>query len=243
MQFSLNSKFKSLDPFTISLPDLTILTGVNGAGKTQILSAIMDNKASVTENNSELNPKKYVTHQTLAPNDSSIVTRQSLLQDVDNIWNQYSSFQQNHKQNANYQLQQFIPDQAQIKLISNVASKTSKQISELSQEDIYIHYPVNIVTGDIFYQNFSTLFKRYQNKLDDNRYRSFLNEKYNRSHLNYQTDDEFIQEYGEAPWQFVNKILKEANLDYFINSPEGSDRDAPFELKLVNNLTSVEVEI
>ncbi len=196
MQFSLNSKFKSLEPFTISLPDLTILTGVNGAGKTQILSAIMDNKATVTDNNFELNPKKYVTHQTLAPNDSSVVTRQSLLQEVDGIWNQYNSFQQNYKQNAGYQLEQFVSDQNQIKLINNIASKTSKTVTELTQEDLYIHYPVNAVTGDIFYQNFSTLFKRYQNKLDDNRYRYFLNKEYNKTNLTYSSDEEFIKEYG-----------------------------------------------
>lgn len=36
--------------------------------------------------------------------------------------------------------------------------------------------------------------------------------------------------------------MKEANLDYFINSPVGLDRDAPFELKLVNNFTKFEVK-
>jgi ABC-type Mn2+/Zn2+ transport system ATPase subunit len=242
MQFSLNSKFKSLDPFTTTLPDLTILTGVNGAGKTQILSAIMENKASVSDNGFELNPKRYVTHQTLAPNDSSIVTRQSLLQDVDNLWSQFQSFRQNYQQNPNFQLSQFVQDPKQRTLLGGMATKSSKDITDLTQEDLYTHFPLHLDTGDIFYQNFSTLFKRYQNKLDDNRYKRFLTKEYNEKSVTYLTEEKFIAEYGEAPWDFVNKILKEANLDYFINSPVGLDRDAPFELKLVNNLTQVEVK-
>ena len=42
MKLALGSKYKSLDPFEIELPDLVILTGVNGAGKTQFGSAIID---------------------------------------------------------------------------------------------------------------------------------------------------------------------------------------------------------
>ena len=238
MLFSLNLKFKSLEPFTISLPDLTILTGVNGAGKTQILSALVENKASILENGQDLSPKKYVTHQTLSPNDSNVITRQSLLQEIESIWNPYNNFHESRK-NGNYQLRQFIQDPNQLKLLDIVATKSNKNVLELNQEDIYLHYPVHINSDDIFYQNFSGLFKRYQDKFDDNRYRRFLSLEDNT--ITYLPDDEFTTEYGEAPWDFVNKIIKEANLDYHINSPVGIHRDAPFELKLVNNITKTEV--
>ena len=35
------------------------------------------------------NPKKYVTSQTLAPKDSTVVTREQLNQNVQNLWNQF----------------------------------------------------------------------------------------------------------------------------------------------------------
>ena len=35
----LSNKFKSLEPLQIELPDLVVLTGLNGAGKTQLVTA------------------------------------------------------------------------------------------------------------------------------------------------------------------------------------------------------------
>ncbi len=40
MKLSLDIKYKSLEPFEVEIPDFTILTGLNGAGKSQILTAI-----------------------------------------------------------------------------------------------------------------------------------------------------------------------------------------------------------
>ena len=39
MKLTLGKKFKSLEPFLIELPDFVVLTGINGAGKTQLLTA------------------------------------------------------------------------------------------------------------------------------------------------------------------------------------------------------------
>ncbi|SDX56451.1 AAA family ATPase [Hymenobacter psychrophilus] len=241
MLLNLPVKYKSLDPFNLNLPDLTILTGVNGAGKTQILSAIIETKASVSENNQELNPKKYVTHQTLSPNDSNIITRQSSLQEIEDIWNPYHNFQQQNKLRQ-YNLNQFVNDPKQVKILVDIANKTNKDINELSQEDVYLHRPIHITSDDIFYQNFSGLFKRYQDKFDENRYQRFISVENNDKSIIYLSNEDFITENGEAPWDFVNKIIKEANLDYHINSPSGIHRDAPFELKLVNNITGTEVK-
>ncbi len=80
MKLNLELEFRSLAPFTVELPSLTILTGINGAGKTHILLAISEGQLQVTENGVELNNSKYVTNQTLSPNDSETVTKQILTQ-------------------------------------------------------------------------------------------------------------------------------------------------------------------
>ena len=51
MKLQLQNKFKSLDPFSIDLPNFVILTGINGAGKTQLLTAIDQNILKVYDNN------------------------------------------------------------------------------------------------------------------------------------------------------------------------------------------------
>jgi ABC-type multidrug transport system ATPase subunit len=244
MKLTLSKKYKSLDPLTIDLPSLTILTGVNGAGKTQLLTSIIENQLQLTENGTELNPKKYVTHSTLSPNDSTVVTRQSVNQNIENIWNQYNSFIQNYKQNPALQLQHFLGEPRQIRLIEKIAKEAGKDKNSLSGNDFYKYYPLEdgLNHTDVFYQNFSNLFKRYNDRLLENKFNKFLKEQEKQNEIEYLSDEQFISLNGEAPWDFVNKIIKEAKLDYQINSPISLHQDAPFELKLINTFNSSEVK-
>jgi ABC-type multidrug transport system ATPase subunit len=244
MRLTLSRKYKSLDPFTIELPNLTILTGVNGAGKTQLLTSIIENQLQLTENGAELNPKKYVTHSTLSPNDSAVVTRQSVNQNIDNIWNQFNSFLQNYKQNPAHQLEHFLGDPRQLRLIEKIAKEADKDKYSLTGNDFYKFYPLEdgLNHTDVFYQNFSNLFKRYNDRLLQNKFNKFLKEHEKQNEVEYLSDEQFIELNGEAPWDFVNKIIKEAKLDYQINSPISLHQDAPFELKLINTFNQSEVK-
>ena len=79
----LQNKFKSLEPLQLELPDFVVLTGVNGAGKTQFLTAIQNQQMRVlNEQGGQLKNLKYVTSQTLAPNNSTVVTRDQLNQNT-----------------------------------------------------------------------------------------------------------------------------------------------------------------
>jgi ABC-type cobalamin/Fe3+-siderophores transport system ATPase subunit len=49
MKLTLTTEFKSLEPFAIDLPDFVILTGINGAGKTQLLTAILNNQLRISD--------------------------------------------------------------------------------------------------------------------------------------------------------------------------------------------------
>jgi ABC-type Mn2+/Zn2+ transport system ATPase subunit len=247
MRLTLTTKFKSLDPFIVDLPDLVILTGINGAGKTQLLTAIRDNQLQMTdENNGELNPKKYVTSQTLSPNESTIITREQLNANTQNLWGNFNNYIQNKKQNPNYSLINIFGsnDAPQVKTIEKIIKSSNKDLDDLNSDDFFNHYPLEdgLSQTDIFYQNFSNLFKRYQDKLEDNEYRQYRNEVKNHKEITFLSKVQFINSFGEAPWDFVNKIITGAKLDYHINSPANSHRDAPFELKLVNNINGAEIQ-
>ncbi len=246
MKLTLQQKFKSLDPFSIDLPDFVILTGINGAGKTQILTAIIQNLLKVYDTPGvELNPKKYVTPQTLSPNESTIVTREQLNANTQNLWQQFDHYLKNKINNPGYSITNIFGNNSpQIKVIDKIAKSANKIREELTSDDFFNHYPLEdgLNQTDVFYQNFSSLFKRYQDKLDDNEYRQYRNQVKGHTEISFLTKEEFENTFGEAPWEFVNKIIKEANLDYHINSPANSHRDAPFELKLVNNYNEAEIQ-
>lgn len=247
MKLTLQQKFKSLEPFSIELPSFVVLTGINGAGKTQLLTAITQNLLKVyDENNIELNPKKYVTSQTLSPNESTIVTREQLNANTQNLWQQFSGYLQNRMHSPGYTLENnvFGHNSPQIKVIGKIAKSANKDRDELNSDDFFNHYPLEdgLNQTDVFYQNFSSLFKRYQDKLEDNEYRQYRNQVKKHTEISFLTKEEFEKTFGEAPWEFVNKIINEANLDYHINSPANSHRDAPFELKLANNYNGIEIQ-
>ncbi|TGK94056.1 AAA family ATPase [Leptospira bourretii] len=246
MKLKLQQRFKSLEPFLLDLPDFVILTGVNGAGKTQILNAIFQNilKTYDDDNIKELNPKKYVAPHSLSPNESILVTRDQLNQNTHTILQQFNQYLQNKQNNANFQYTQiFRANSAQKKIIEQIAQNANKKIEELTADDVYLYYPIDdrLQESDVFYQNFSNLFKRYQDKFEENAYRQYRKEVRNETEFTFLTDKEFRTAFGEPPWDFVNKIIKEASLDYHINPPTNLHRDTPFQLKLVNNYSGVEI--
>jgi ABC-type Mn2+/Zn2+ transport system ATPase subunit len=246
MKLTLKQKFKSLAPFSIDLPDFVVMTGINGAGKTQLLTAIVQNVLKIQEDDgTELKLTKYVTSQTLSPNESIIVTREQLNQNTQSLWQQFGQYLQNKQHNPGYRLENIWGQSSQhIKAIQKISVSANKKIDELTSDDFFNHYPLEdgLQQTDVFYQNFSSLFKRYQDKFDDNEYRQYRNKVKKHKEITYLTKEQFEATFGEAPWEFVNKIIKEANLDYHINSPANSHRDAPFELKLVNNYNEVEIQ-
>jgi ABC-type Mn2+/Zn2+ transport system ATPase subunit len=248
MKLTLVNKFKSLDPFCIDLPDFVILTGINGAGKTQLLTAVLNNQLKINDDNGleiAQNQIKYVTSQTLSPNESTIVTRDQLNSVMHSTLSNYNNYQQNKSVNPGFELVNvFGQNSPHIKIIEKIAEYAKKDIDQLNANDIYNHYPINdgLTQTDIFYQNFSSFFKRYQDKFDDNEYRQYQNEHKKNKQISFLSREKFLETFGEAPWDFVNKIIAGAKLDYHINSPTDSNRDAPFELKLINNINGAELQ-
>lgn len=250
MKLTLDTKYKSLEPFEVELPDFTILTGLNGVGKTHILTAASENELQATNNNVELNPKKFITNQTLSPNDSEPITKQILAQKIREIWGQYSqylnSFRTNrhYRQNPSILFQEVITDVGQKKLFNKIAQESGKSLDQLIIDDFYendLHID-KLLIRDIFYHNFSILFKRYYDKFEDNRRKRYYHNEEGDKEITFISDEEFVNKYGKAPWEFVNKILIEAKLDYQVISPKSSYEDKPFELKLINDFNGNEIK-
>ena len=244
MKISSNSRYKSLEQFQeFQLPDFVVLYGINGAGKTHLLQVLANqNVTRITDDSgADLPRRKFVDANTLAPNNSTVVSWDTLKQAPISALSWHTSYKQNKQNNPNFTLHNVTGDPRHHKLFETISKSADKTLDDLDSEDIFEHYPMNdgLENNDVFSQSFSQLFKRYQVRKLDNEFNEFRNQKDKK--VKFLSEASFLKRYGEAPWEFVNKIIAEAKLNYHINSPVNQDRDAPFELKLVNDINGAEI--
>ncbi|GHB65632.1 ATP-binding protein [Persicitalea jodogahamensis] len=245
MNIKLNEKYKSLlTNIDITLPNFTIISGINGAGKSHFLSAISQNIVVVTdEHGNEINPKRYVNSGSLTPNESYQIGRENLTSEISAAWYTIQNYHQQKITNPHLTIEQHLQKNIfHANVLYRVLYLSEKDaIQELTLEDIGEYYPIDQVQDiDIFHQNFSTIFKRYFDKQDDNYYNQYLNDN-KKIKKRYLTEGNFLKRYGPPPWEFVNRIFEEADIGYSISHPLEGNRDVPFHFKLVNKINGVNV--
>jgi len=243
MKLELSKIYKSLNPFTFDLPDFTIITGLNGAGKTHLLQAVSTYDLKLTEDNVKLEPNMYITTRTLSPLEGTKSKEDNFKKNCESLWSRYHTYLIRKKSNPNLKKEHEFPEVSRIKALEEIAREAGKDFDSLSLYDIFDFYPIDdgLNNNEIFYQNFLHVFKRYWDKLNNNLYREFINARYNENHK-YYSKEEFYLKFGEPPWEFMNKILDEAKLGYRASFPTSLIRDIPFELKLISNSTGIEID-
>lgn len=248
MRIELKTQYKSLkEPISTELPDLTIVTGPNGSGKTHLLAGLSSGEVELTINGGvvPVKQRKYVPSYGLIPKDEPVIELQNLNRDSQHMWQQCSAVQNAIKQHGPSQSweSRLVNSPGAVEVIQYVMKVTGKPIVNLTASDFYDYFPPSYTSYpvDIFQHKLGNIFKRYHRLEDKNRYERYLNSQGTQGG-EVLTDEEFAVRFGIAPWTLVNRIIKEANLDFSVNSPVGSNRDAPFEVKLIHNFTGAEIK-
>jgi predicted ATPase len=221
-----------------------MVCGVNGAGKSQLLFGIANNIASLTDGGHNLNAKLLVSNQTLVPENSAPLTSQDANHHIQLFWSTYNSLlgeAESQPQPSAY-IHSLISgnnagihyDIQTLRIIQIISERAGVPIDKLSSGDFFDHFPIYeaSIPRDLFNQNFTLLFKRYQDKALQNQLYQFL-ARTKGQEVKYLEDADFIRTYGEPPWEFLNKFLSEAKLDYRSNIP-ALNKDAPYEFRLVH---------
>ena len=245
MKLGLSTSYKSLRPFFAEISNFTILTGINGAGKTQILTAIAEKQATVLDDPDILTVFQYVPSQNLSPNDSVVATKATVNENKQKVWNQYNRLLENQKQNPAASLWASMGDGNSVmrRITEKVAKAANKDISKLEELDFYKHYPIEDGFGaDIFYQNLSYTFKRYSERLIDNNFQGYLIAQGQQPTIDFLPEKLFVETYGPPPWEVVNRIIEVAGLDYEINAPNLFTQDVAYDLKLVNKSSQAKLK-
>ena len=240
---SIEKKYKSiLENLYVSLPDFTIISGVNGAGKSHLLSAISEGVAVVNSDDKPIKTKKYFNSNSLAPADNYSVGRESFQHHAQNTHQQILNHLTKKKEQPALSFDVFYQNEPNlILLINKIAKDSGKEIDTLEISDITENLPLTVgINNDIFYQNFSSLFKRYYDRYDDNLYYEYLNQTKGKK-IRTLSEAKFTKRYGTKPWELINEIFISAGIDYQVNDPMNDVREDNFHFKLVNKLNGANV--
>lgn len=265
MKYILESKFKLLEPFEKELPNFVILTGINGVGKTQILQALNQNnnglaKIFIAGFNVPVHQIRYID-KLLIPNDIHAIDRHLYDNSYDmelheQLFPAYShllNYQTQYKQlpGTFENFQEYTNQHYGHLLINSIQFKKIKSFIEENpnnRPNEFDFFRDNFQRGyhpqihDIFTQNFSTIFKNYQNLEFKNLFNEFLN-KYKDKNIKYLVDEKFRKTHGNPPWENINSILETAMMDYEFEVPVNYDSNMIYEPKFIKKSNKNAVKI
>jgi ABC-type multidrug transport system ATPase subunit len=256
MILSLNRPYKSFKrSFAIeNLPNFTILTGINGSGKTQILNGIAESVMTLVDQNNliinKLGQTLIVDSRALAPPDYNAVSTDNILEAPNAIWSRIKMWQERSSVNTHIKdsananaLYKYMGDQDE-PVVRYIIETSGINPNFLTRDQVIDYYPGFDASGisTVFNQNLALLFVRYHERWINNQFKQFLSEKKGISGYGYLTESEFTSLYGELPpWATLNNILQDVGLNFTFNFPNLNVR-GPFELKLINNKTGAEIK-
>ncbi|MFM2311724.1 MAG: hypothetical protein RLZZ04_1000 [Cyanobacteriota bacterium] len=125
------------------------------------------------------------------------------------------------------------------RLISLLQKNIDIPLIAFEEDDFYENFPRSWQPVDMFQQSFGRLFADYQRNWLNNQLKALANSK--GQSVSFLTDEEFLEKNGEPPWDFVNKILETANLDFRINEPPMYE-DRPYEAILTDQIRNTQVK-
>ncbi len=250
MKIKLNSAFKSIKSLReIEFPSFLILTGLNGSGKTQLLQAISEKKATI-----EINGKGIVNTKMFSSGFGEINNRTFYGSQMERFCialqqkvSSYTYYKSNKLQTDYYSFDRYFSKSEQ-EILTRVMQNRKKKEPEIDYVDrleIMKNIPPDFIINDsdkpqinqdIFQQDLSQVFKRYQILSEQNDINCYLRDKKGRLDVEALSDEEFSNKYGEPPWILANDILTSAKMGYFLTTPEGQSQDEPFTVKLVNQV-------
>jgi AAA15 family ATPase/GTPase len=125
------------------------------------------------------------------------------------------------------------------RLIDLFQGNTNIPLIAFEENDFYNYFPISWQPIDMFQQSFGRLFADYQSNWLKNRNKYVAN--FDGEPVSFLTDSEFLDKYGEPPWDFVNSVLEAANLDFRINQPPKYE-DRPYEPILTDRIRNSQVK-
>lgn len=256
MKITLTSEYKSIKQLSdIDLPSFLILTGLNGAGKTQLLQAISAKKALVEIDGKTATNIKIFSGG-LGDIGNSTFYGSKLERFCIALQNKISNYHY-HKTNSPsltyYNFDTFFSKDEKdiINLIKATKKTKEEELAYADRLEIMKNIPPGFVINDsdkpqngrdLFQYDLSQIFKLYQIQFEKNDFNCYLREQKGRCDVEALSSEEFLSKYGEPPWELANEILASAKMGYSLTTPEGQSHEEPFAVKLISQQSGLEID-
>lgn len=234
---------------------IIILTGKNGSGKTRFIESLHNQSTSLFLDGSRIDQSdikiypqtqlipsfgtnyNYAQHQTKIASTLSIFDE--IKSNLDSPFNQEFAYSYNRRHEGRGGLGYG----DLFKLCLSISETLGKKPSQLSHDDITLHYeePIGNVLG---IQNISTIVNLYINRLHDNKYNKWRKNE-EEEDVVYWTDEEFILRFGQRPWIIINEILNDTFDGKFqFNVPDEQSKSYSYQAQLIqsNNQQPITIE-
>lgn len=218
------------------LPSFTVLTGVNGSGKTHLFEALADKTLGrVTHGDATLAEIVYLPFNGLDPKVDKQGHAETLGKQAQAIGDQVQALKARGRTAGLRQLSQGIRG-----VVSQLCLRTGLPLDELDADSVMKHLRVgDLEVNTIFNARFATIFKAYQVQHLDNMYEELYQNKGIERSSDALSEEDFISEYGPPPWEFVDGLLDRLRLPYRVTNPSGDRRERVFDFKLVHKDTGL----
>lgn len=237
-----HGSFKSL-PTTEELPRFVVVTGANGAGKTQFLQALNDH-AMHGDWTPVADPVLLLTSAQLGSptlTSSQGNSRRHMIDQLRAHTNEVMRPQGKFRPAGVTELYDLLHRVLGLtqQALAPAEQQAGKPISEWSYTDFELFAPFTIGEG-LFDWSLSDTFERYNSMKTANDFNAWQQSQ-GRSYDPWLSDDEFVRLYGPPPWELVNDMLHSVGLPYVFPAPAFDLLVPSYSPRLVSTNEGIEV--
>lgn len=240
------------------LADFIVLTGINGAGKSNLLDSIANGSILIEGVTTQATLGSDVRLFRLSQLTVNIESPQSLGAHKNvpmNLKSQVDQYINELKAAPNYITDlEVLHQQVSLRLdqnniikfraLSKLEDKANKKIIDFSAEDYRKYAPLIIGLRDPFTIPFTEVFLSYHARDMQNQFYGYLVEKRENSGVEPLSEQEFLASYGEAPWKLLDRVLETLGLSHYkFNPPVGNDDNAAYEVTLHDSERNKDIRV
>jgi len=242
----IKTEYKSIKPCEFVLPDFSVLTGLNGSGKTHLLEALdSDIHCEVFINGKKISNVRYIPFNGLNSAIEENCDPATITTFIKDFWTRFATARDRvikaRAALVESNLYGYSGDGNFNKIGPKIIPKLG-DIKDITEKIITDNFDVSMIAEtDFFTAQFALIFKNYHRLLEENNInRYYVTQNIAPTAVVY-SDKEFLEKFGVAPWDFVNSILDEINVPYRVNTPLGTRIESSFSFKLIDRLGGFEI--